>query len=107
MGLLDKWNQFSDNRRSEKVQRATKYVKNPKAIKEDRWASLEYLAQDVNDPEQAVEALLNRFEYSLEHGINDSREKEIALSGIVRHGNDAIPLLRKMVKHTSRISVAN
>ena len=51
-----------------------------------------------------MEALLNRFEYSLEHGINDSREKEIALSGIVRHGNDAIPFLEKWLKHTSRIA---
>ena len=48
----------------------------------------EFLAQNVDDANLAVGALLNRFEYSLEHGINDSREKELALSGVVRHGKE-------------------
>ena len=91
MGLLEKWKQFSEDRRVKKVKRATKLVKNPKAIKEDRWASLEFLAQSVDDADLAVGALLNRFEYSLEHGINDSREKELALSGITKHGKNALP----------------
>ena len=104
MGLLDKWKQFSDDRRKKKVQRATKLVKNPKAIKEDRWASLEFLAQNVDDADLAVGALLNRFEYSLEHGINDSREKELALSGVVKHGKDALPNLETWLQHTSRIA---
>lgn len=104
MGLLDKWKQFSNDRRKKKVQRATKLVKNPKAIKEDRWASLEFLAQNVDDADLAVGALLNRFEYSLEHGINDSREKELALSGVVKHGKEALPNLETWLQHTSRIA---
>ena len=65
---------------------------------------MEFLAQNVDDANLAVGALLNRFEYSLEHGINDSREKELALSGVVRHGKEALPNLETWLQHTSRIA---
>ncbi len=50
-------------------------MRNRKAIKEDRQGAIDFFA-DLEDAEKAVPVLLDRFEYSLDHGINDSREKE-------------------------------
>ena len=37
----------------------------------------------------AVKSLLQRFDYSLEHGIRDTREKETAMKGILRFEKSA------------------
>jgi HEAT repeat protein len=89
-----------DERRNAK---ALATIKNSKAIKEDRIAAIEYM-KDLDDPTVAVPALLQRFEYSLEHGINDTREKESAFDGILAHGQDALPLVREHLLTTSRIA---
>ena len=103
MGLFDFIKNLGGNPDS-KVQKAAETAKNAKAIREDRWAAIEYLAHDVKDPTKAVESLLNRFEFSLEHGINDTREKEKAMEGIVRHGDAALPLVLSHLKKTTRIA---
>ncbi|MCX6129194.1 MAG: hypothetical protein NTX25_09060 [Proteobacteria bacterium] len=91
-------------RRARRIERAGKLIKNAKAIREDRWAALEYLAKDLKDAGAAIPLLLQRFEYSLEHGINDTREKELAQEGVVRFGDEAIPFLRDWLQQTSRIA---
>jgi len=78
-------------------------VKNAKAIKEDRWAALQYF-DGHPDMKTAVEALLPRFEYSLEHGILDTREKELVMKQIVAYGKDAVPIVQDFLKKTSRIA---
>jgi HEAT repeat protein len=87
-----------------KIQKAADMAKNPKAIRDDRWAAIEYLAESVDDAELGVAAMLPRFEFSLEHGINDSREKEKCMEGIIRHGDKALPLVLDHLKNTTRIS---
>lgn len=87
-----------------KIQKASDLAKNPKAIRDDRWAAIELLADDLDDPEKAVKALLQRFEFSLEHGINDTREKEKAMSGVLRHGDKALPFVLAHLKDTTRIA---
>jgi hypothetical protein len=87
-----------------KIQKAADMAKNAKAIRDDRWASIEFLAGNVEDAEKAVSALLPRFEFSLEHGINDTREKEKCMEGIIRHGDKALPLVLEHLKNTTRIS---
>lgn len=89
---------------SKRVEKAAKIITNAKAIRDDRWAAIEYVAQDVKAVEEAVPALLPRFEYSLEHGINDTREKELAMKGIVRFGESAIPFVKDWLKTTTRIA---
>ena len=91
-------------RKTKRIERAGKLIKNAKAIRDDRWAALEYLAKDLKDAEAAIPLLLQRFEYSLEHGINDTREKELAQEGIVRFGDLAIPHLKNWLQQTSRIA---
>lgn len=103
MGLFDFIKNLGGNPES-KIQKATETAKNPKAIREDRWAAIEFLSENVSDPTKSVQALLNRFEFSLEHGINDTREKEKAMEGIVRHGDDALPLVLSHLKKTTRIA---
>lgn len=104
MGLLDKYRDYQDSRRRRRIEKAIKLTKNAKAIREDRWGAIAFLAEEVDDPAEAVPALLNRFEYSLEHGINDTREKEMTLKGLVKHGEAALPFLKDWLRSTSRIA---
>lgn len=78
-------------------------IKNPKAIKEDRWGAIEYF-EKLGNVTAAVPALLQRFEYSLEHGINDTREKEACLDAIKAYGQAAMPLVREHLLSTNRIA---
>jgi hypothetical protein len=87
-----------------RIQKASDLARNPKAIREDRWAAIELLADDISDAEKAVSGLLPRFEFSLEHGIADTREKEKAMAGIIRHGEAALPLVLNHLKQTTRIA---
>lgn len=87
-----------------KIQKAGALAKSPKAVREDRLAAIEYLADDAPDASKAVQALLERFEFSLEHGINDTREKEKAMEGIIRRGDEALPLVLIYLKSTTRIA---
>ncbi len=103
MGLFDFIKNLGGNPDT-KIHKAAETAKNPKAIRDDRWAALEFLADDIDDAEKAVKALLSRFEFSLEHGINDTREKEKAMAGIVRHGDKALPLVLEHLRGTTRIA---
>lgn len=103
MGLLDSFRNYRQNRMNKRLDKAARLVKNPKAIREDRWAALEFLAS-VDEREQAIPALLERFDYSLEHGINDTREKELAMKGVVRFGKEALPFVREKIRTTTRIA---
>lgn len=102
MGLFGKLlgGKARDERR---IQKALTLVKNAKAIREDRVAAIDYF-KNLGDMQIAVPALLQRFEYSIEHGINDTREKESAMDGIVAYGQDALPLVKEHLITTNRIA---
>lgn len=103
MGIMQKYRDYQDRRRATQAEKAAKTVTNAKAIKEDRMASIQFLA-DLEDVATAVTGLLPRFEYSLEHGINDTREKELAMKGIVKHGKDVLPHITAWIKKSNRIA---
>ncbi len=103
MGIFSSFKSFLENQKSKKIQRNLRLVKNAKAIKEDRVAALEFF-KNHPDPEVSVPALLERFEYSLEHGINDTREKELAMAGIVAHGAKVVVTVRHHLAKTSKIA---
>jgi HEAT repeat protein len=103
VGLFDKFKDYRKKGDEKRIQKSLAVIKNSKAIKEDRTAAIAYLT-DLGDPHAAVPVLLQRFEYSLEHGINDTREKEACLEGIVDYGQDAIPHVREHLLTTSRIA---
>lgn len=104
MGLVEKVRSFRDSRHQKKIEKSIKVVKNAKAIKEERWAALSFLAEDAQGIELVIPGLLERFEYSLEHGIADSREKELALKGILRFESEAIPYIQERLSVTDRIA---
>ncbi len=79
-------------------------IQNPRAMKEDRWLALTALGE-YDDPQFAVPALLARFEYNLDNGILDTREKERALTSIRRYDTDAVlGITRKHLRRTDHIA---
>ncbi len=102
--MFKKIQEYFGSRKEKRVERAGKLVKNAKAIREDRWAAIEYLAEGVKESDLAIPNLLPRFEYSLEHGINDTREKELALQGIARFGEESVPYIKSWLQQTTRIA---
>lgn len=103
LGLFDSIKDFRRNRDDKKIASALAKVKNAKTIREDRVAAIETL-KALKDADSAVPALLQRFEYSLEHGINDTREKESCMEGIVAFGPAALPHVREHLMQTTRIA---
>ena len=45
MGLFSKYKEYSKKRAEKRIEKAAKVVANQKAIKEERWASLQFLAE--------------------------------------------------------------
>lgn len=103
MGIFDKFKRGGGARDEKRIARHTAVIKNAKAIKDDRVAAIEWFS-NLDDAGAAVPALLQRFEYSLEHGINDTREKESAMAGILGYGADVLPLVREHLLVTNRIA---
>lgn len=103
MGLLEKYKQFKKNRLEKAVAKNLKTILNAKAIKDERAAAIDFFCT-LEDTETAVRSLLKRFDYSLEHGINDTREKETAMAGILSHKDKALPFVHEHLKATTRIA---
>lgn len=101
MGLFDKFRK--GGRDDKKIAKNVALIKNSKAIKEDRQGAIDWFS-GLGDAGAAVPALLQRFEYSLEHGINDTREKEASMEGILGYGPEALPLVREHLLVTNRIA---
>jgi HEAT repeat protein len=103
MGFFEKIFAYFANRTERRHTSMAEAAKNPKSLKEDRQGAIEYFAE-MSDCAIAVPALLQRFEFSLEHGINDTREKEKSMEGIIKHGSAALPYIAEHLKSTSRIA---
>ena len=103
MGLFEKFSNYKESRRQSRLAKASKSACNPKAIKEDRMGSLQFLAS-LEDCNEAVPALLPRFDFSLEHGIVDTREKEVAMEGILSFEKSALPFLSDWIKTSGKIA---
>ena len=103
MNIFERIISYFSNRKQNKIDRCTRLIANPKAIRDDRLYALEYL-RGLDDPEKSVPVLLKRFDYSLEHGINDAREKDIALAGIEKHGEAANVYVREHLRSSTRIA---
>lgn len=103
MGIIQKYRDFKENRYKKSIAKSIKVVVNPKAIKEERAAAIEFF-QTVKEADVAVPALLKRFDYSLEHGINDTREKEAAMEGVVKFEAQSHPFILQHLKSSDRIA---
>ena len=77
---------------------------NPRAMKEDRWLALTALGE-YDDPQFAVPALLARFDYNLDNGILDTREKEQAMKSLMRYDKEAVlAIAREHLRRTDHIA---
>ena len=103
MGLIEKYKQFKKNRLERAVAKNLKTIQNPKAIREDRAAAIDFF-KELEDANVAVPSLLKRFDFSLEHGINDTREKESAMEGVLSFKEKALPFVQEHLIRTTRIA---
>ena len=103
MGLFQKIKDFQAQRQQSAIEKNQKNLQNAKAIREDRVGAIDFFSVH-KDPTVAVPALLKRFGFSLDHGIYDAREKESAFEGIIKHGAQALPIVREHVRTTSLIA---
>ncbi len=103
MGIIAGYRNFIKKRRDKSIEKNSALLANAKAIREERVAAIEFFVT-LAEVEKAVPALLRRFEYSLEHGINDTREKEAVMAGIVNFGEKAAPLIAEHLRSTYRIA---
>lgn len=103
VGLIKKFKEFLEKRRKKTFEKNTKLIKNAKAMKDDRAAAIDYMAS-VEDSYVAIKALLQRFDYSLEHGINDSREKQKVMDIIIAFGDKAVTPVLEHLSSSPRIA---
>ncbi len=71
-------------------------VANKRAQAVDRWDSIQALS--AAKTEEAVEALITRFAFSIDPRITDQEEKDLAFRGIIGAGDVAIPPLLRSLK---------
>jgi hypothetical protein len=101
--IINIYRTFNEKREKRSIAKNLKTIKNPKAIKDDRALAIDFFC-NFKDPKIAIPALLQRFEYSLDHGINDSREKESTLKGIVSFGDKGKEIIEEHILSTLKIA---
>jgi hypothetical protein len=69
-------------------------VANKRAQKHERWESIEVLASDGSD--EAIRALLTRFNIRVDPSITDGEEKNAAFLGVVQNGEAALGPVRDL-----------
>lgn len=101
--MLGSIKNYFSGRSERRFEKAALLIKKVVAIKEERMSAIEYLGS-IEDSEVAIPALLARFDFSLEHGIQDEREKGKAMEGIVKRGDDAIEIVKQHLLNTNKIA---
>ncbi|MFK7871865.1 MAG: hypothetical protein AB8C84_01660 [Oligoflexales bacterium] len=102
-GLMEWYRKGQTERLQRAVVKSAKVVRNSKANRDDRKDALAFFVQ-LEDVALAAPVLLDRFEYSLEHGINDTREKESAMEGLVKYKDAVLPYVEKKLLATEKIA---
>lgn len=102
MGLLDSWKSFRSDRQSKSLQKCGDVLKKVVTTKEQRIEAIEALMDAA--PELAIPQLLKRFEMVIDHGLQDTKEKEMITSYIVEHKDVAAPFIREELAKAKRIS---
>ena len=101
--MINSLKSFFQKRKEKQIQKWAKLVRNKKAIKEDRMGALHSLKAVTND-ETVIPILLDRFDYSLEHGIVDEREKAVASEAVLQYGSSAASYIKTHLKESTKIA---
>jgi hypothetical protein len=77
-------------------------VANKRAQKHERWESIEVLASDGSD--EAIRALLTRFNVRVDPSITDGEEKNAAFLGVVQNGEAALGPVRDFLASSETLA---
>jgi hypothetical protein len=77
-------------------------VANKRAQKHERWESIQVLARDGSD--EALRALLTRFNVRVDPSITDGEEKDAAFHGVVQNGEAALGPVRDFLESSETLA---
>ena len=77
-------------------------VANKRAQKHERWESIQVLASDGSD--EALRALLSRFNVRVDPSITDGEEKDAAFHGVVQNGDAALEPVRDFLESSETLA---
>jgi HEAT repeat protein len=96
MGLFDVFKGGSG------LQKHLTRVANKRAQKHERWESIQVLASDGSD--EALRALLTRFNVRVDPSITDGEEKNAAFLGVVQNGEAALAPVRDFLDSSETLA---
>lgn len=99
MGLLDFFGRKSG---AGAIKKHAKRAADKRAQNADRWQSLHALAQ--METAEAAEALLQRFTFRVDPSITDQEEKDLAMTGVINAGDEAIEPVREFLRESKSIA---
>lgn len=102
MGLFSKFKEIRETRAKKNYERYGETLQNKVTTKEQRLDAIESL--EDGPAELTIPQLLRRFEIVVDHGIQDTREKEMVLEIILKHKEDAKPFVAGAIKKMKRVS---
>lgn len=103
MGLFSFIDKITKKNKDRSIANNRKTALNRKTMHEERKAAIEFFCH-LNQVEIVVPVLLERLCFSVDHGINDEREKEVAKNGILNFGEKSLPFVKEQLKNTTNIA---
>ena len=102
--LLQKYQAYVKSRRESRIESYSQLIRKLNVHKIERKGSLEFFCQLTEEPEIATRNLLKRFDFSDDNSIVDTKEKELALAGIIGFGEVVVPVLCEYLREGQRIA---
>lgn len=99
MGLLDFFGRKSG---AGALKKHAKRAADKRAQNVDRWQSLHALGQ--MGTRDAAEALMQRFTFRVDPSITDQEEKDLAMSGVIAAGDQAVEPIRDFLRSSESVA---
>lgn len=99
MGLLDFFGRKSG---AGALKKHAKRAADKRAQNVDRWQSLQALGQ--MGTRDAAEALMQRFTFRVDPSITDQEEKDLAMSGVIAAGDQAVEPIRDFLRESESVA---
>ena len=93
---------FFRNRKIKGFKKSGDVLKKAYTTKEQRLEAIEYLKN--SEAQLSVPQLLKRFELVIDHGLQDTKEKDMCMQEILNYKEKAIPFVKECIKIQKRIS---
>lgn len=102
MSIFGKIKDYRNKRNDEAYKKYGETLKKILTTKEQRLEAIEILCKA--EPVKSIPLLMNRYEMVIDHGIQDSREKEMISEYIVKNKELAKPVVKNACQNNKRIS---